>query len=124
MFPHSALACIVSVLLFAGAASERICRLPVVRTVCTVTPFTLQKHTNKRCAHTHNPANERGSMKNHICNLEQEVSITFHRCLIIEAFRKGVRSQLCYSMRKVCVLRAQGAGLLQISVLVLLHPMW
>lgn len=49
----------------------------------------------------------------------------FHnRCLIIEAFRKGVRSQLCYSMRKVCVLRAQGAGLLQISVLVLLHPMW
>lgn len=47
----------------------------------------------------------------------------FHnRCLIIEAFRKRVRSQLCYSMRKLCVLRAQGAELLQISVLVLLHP--
>lgn len=87
--------------------------------VCAVTPFTVQKHTNKH-AHTYNPQNKCCSMKNHFYFRARGFD---NRCLIIGAFRKRVRSQLCYSMRDLFVLRAQGAGFLQMSVLVLLHQM-
>lgn len=105
----------IYLLLFAGAATERTCRLPVVCTGVRCYSIHSAKHTNKH-VHAYNPPNKCCSMKNHIFILKREV-------LIIGAFRKRVSSQLCYSMRGLCVLRAQGAGFLHMSVLVLLHQM-